>query len=422
MKNHMTSEDTDGPGDVPSGKDASSAGIGVYEPIDIESIELSSRNSRVIADLGWEMVPTMHVPPSPILAGSTRFLVDAEEDRFDGGDEIAAQQLEALKQEQLRLAADLADLRRVAASRERDLVAIREQIAQRETELSKQFARIASLTLDCGGLRSQLRSLDATPPETAGSSTNSGRSDQEMIDLLKEHLAERYSVIAVAKGEAEQLRSECERLRDILARQLAQDSNGRGQDGPPWQRSLLRLLPGIRKKAEAKHLAAFAGEPGAEVPTIALDQAPGPERTARETVVQARMLAEARRERRRQAAVEAAADTLKPRQLLSSPALHRYLIGLSPQRGEVRELLAPRTYVGRGFEADVRLADATVSRLHGVLSLENGDTVIEDLASRNGIFINGRRTKRAALRDGDTIDFGTFRYKYRVGPSSHSGH
>jgi pSer/pThr/pTyr-binding forkhead associated (FHA) protein len=64
------------------------------------------------------------------------------------------------------------------------------------------------------------------------------------------------------------------------------------------------------------------------------------------------------------------------------------------------------THVGRGFAADVRVEDQTVSRRHAVLVVgPDGIRVLDDRSS-NGTFVNGERVADAALRDGDVIGFG----------------
>ena len=63
------------------------------------------------------------------------------------------------------------------------------------------------------------------------------------------------------------------------------------------------------------------------------------------------------------------------------------------------------------------MSDATVSRLHAILSLQGGATVVEDASSTNGLFVNARRVSRAVLKDGDTVAFGTARFQYRIGPA-----
>jgi pSer/pThr/pTyr-binding forkhead associated (FHA) protein len=79
------------------------------------------------------------------------------------------------------------------------------------------------------------------------------------------------------------------------------------------------------------------------------------------------------------------------------------------EQGIVREKLIPLQAVvaiGRDPENDVLLADRSISKRHALMRLVGGEYVIEDLGSLNGIFINGERVKKAALRSGDTLKLG----------------
>jgi pSer/pThr/pTyr-binding forkhead associated (FHA) protein len=78
------------------------------------------------------------------------------------------------------------------------------------------------------------------------------------------------------------------------------------------------------------------------------------------------------------------------------------------------ELTGPRSYVGRGIEADVCLAHPTVSRLHGVLYRVGGSTIVEDARSSNGVFVNRERVQQAVLKDGDIVSFGNVAFWFRV--------
>jgi two-component system cell cycle response regulator len=65
------------------------------------------------------------------------------------------------------------------------------------------------------------------------------------------------------------------------------------------------------------------------------------------------------------------------------------------------------TIVGRGREAQIRIDDAGASRAHArVLQTMDGAYVVEDLASTNGTFVDGRRVTRAELHSGDRIHIG----------------
>jgi signal transduction histidine kinase/CheY-like chemotaxis protein len=64
--------------------------------------------------------------------------------------------------------------------------------------------------------------------------------------------------------------------------------------------------------------------------------------------------------------------------------------------------------LGRGDQADVKIDDTLVSRLHSrIFKHENGSYVIEDLESRNGTQVNGMGISRQVLTYGDRIQIGS---------------
>lgn len=70
----------------------------------------------------------------------------------------------------------------------------------------------------------------------------------------------------------------------------------------------------------------------------------------------------------------------------------------------------PPFEVGRGRELDLALPDPEVSRRHARFESRNGVVYVDDLKSRNGTFLNGRRvTEAIEVREGDAIDVGTTR-------------
>jgi pSer/pThr/pTyr-binding forkhead associated (FHA) protein len=70
----------------------------------------------------------------------------------------------------------------------------------------------------------------------------------------------------------------------------------------------------------------------------------------------------------------------------------------------------PPFEIGRGSDLDLVLHDAEVSRRHARFESRNGVVYVNDLSSRNGTFLNGRRvTEAIEVRDGDAVDAGTTR-------------
>lgn len=64
--------------------------------------------------------------------------------------------------------------------------------------------------------------------------------------------------------------------------------------------------------------------------------------------------------------------------------------------------------LGRSRSCAVRVDEETVSRSHALLSLRNGQAMVRDLGSSNGLFVNGQRTLREAnIRNGDVIGLGS---------------
>jgi hypothetical protein len=75
--------------------------------------------------------------------------------------------------------------------------------------------------------------------------------------------------------------------------------------------------------------------------------------------------------------------------------------------GTKHELDGIETTIGRSKECDIQLADANVSRKHAEVRQEGAAYWAIDLDSTNGMEVNGRRQKRAKLRQGDRITLGS---------------
>src|SRR5205823_1936992 len=86
--------------------------------------------------------------------------------------------------------------------------------------------------------------------------------------------------------------------------------------------------------------------------------------------------------------------------------------------GEGRELIAPLPVsFGRADENTVVLNSNKVSRKHGVLKVQDGGVILEDLQSTNGTYVNQDRITRVALPGGAGFRIGPFHFTMAVEPS-----
>lgn len=87
-----------------------------------------------------------------------------------------------------------------------------------------------------------------------------------------------------------------------------------------------------------------------------------------------------------------------------------YLLVMNgPQEGKKLEMGPSVTelVLGRGDNADVQLDDENVSRRHAVVRRNWNEFIIEDLKSKNGVVVNGRKIAgQAVLKDADEIYLG----------------
>ena len=71
--------------------------------------------------------------------------------------------------------------------------------------------------------------------------------------------------------------------------------------------------------------------------------------------------------------------------------------------------------VGRHPACETRLDSLRVSRHHCCMTQENGEVVVRDLGSTNGIRINGQRVEMGRLRPGDELSIAHIRYRLENG-------
>jgi len=93
------------------------------------------------------------------------------------------------------------------------------------------------------------------------------------------------------------------------------------------------------------------------------------------------------------------------------------VVGGKANRSEVKLKLP--SMIGRGRDADLTVAHATVSRHHCLIYELEGALVVRDNGSLNGTVVEGQRVQEALLKPGETLTIGplTFRAEYE-----HNGH
>ncbi len=100
-----------------------------------------------------------------------------------------------------------------------------------------------------------------------------------------------------------------------------------------------------------------------------------------------------------------------------SPTLS-WLVALNaPRRGKLYRIKKNGMTIGRAEDNDIILDDETISRHHARLLVEPGigypQIYIQDLASVNGVFVNGERIVRQLLHDEDHIAIGNAVFAFK---------
>ena len=105
----------------------------------------------------------------------------------------------------------------------------------------------------------------------------------------------------------------------------------------------------------------------------------------------------------------------------AKPANPTLAIVKGPHTGQVFELTDGVFTLGRDPSNAVFLNDMTVSRRHARIDLSgitSGYATVEDLGSLNGTWVDGAIVNRAMLKDGSTIQIGTFRMVFHTNRKS----
>lgn len=108
--------------------------------------------------------------------------------------------------------------------------------------------------------------------------------------------------------------------------------------------------------------------------------------------------------------------------LISEDAKLSYADVVKPVVGQLRiandattvPLTEPEYLIGRAPDNNINLADPGVSGYHARIFRGPDGYAIEDMKSRNGVWVNGARVFHTALRDGDQVRLGATDMTYEV--------
>jgi chromosome segregation ATPase len=92
----------------------------------------------------------------------------------------------------------------------------------------------------------------------------------------------------------------------------------------------------------------------------------------------------------------------------------RYLVRLDDGAEAVHVLSRRKTAIGRTPDNDLQIRESHISRIHAFIRLGPESAVLEDAASRNGVFVNDRRVRRELLKDGDIVILGKTRFRFQA--------
>ncbi|MGH8252811.1 MAG: FHA domain-containing protein [Steroidobacteraceae bacterium] len=92
--------------------------------------------------------------------------------------------------------------------------------------------------------------------------------------------------------------------------------------------------------------------------------------------------------------------------------VHERILVCTEGDAGIVHVLGRRTTVGRTPDNDMCIDADFISRHHAVVLDTNTGTVVEDLESTNGVFVNNARVTRSPLKPGDLVTFGRTSFRF----------
>lgn len=83
--------------------------------------------------------------------------------------------------------------------------------------------------------------------------------------------------------------------------------------------------------------------------------------------------------------------------------------------GNAIELSRDLTVVGRKEDCDLRLDHKSISKFHCVIVKMENTLLIRDLGSTNGTMVNGKKIRRATLKNSDCLNIANLPFRIQIG-------
>jgi predicted nuclease with TOPRIM domain len=291
----------------------------------------------------------------------------------------------ALSAHKTALTAELNDLREESAEHVAAVQQLAAQHADRVAQIDAQNQKIESLTMQV-----------ATQAQTILTDAERIRVTQERINIAENDL--RASEEAINHLESE-LRSRNMRIEELT--RINTQMQGDIADARRWLGERDGLMQ--RLETEAAHSAALVDNIQRSMRSLT------PANSATVGTPDAHNVPHAHAAPRAPSAATSTSGNYEGIREQGARLLVRKLDG-----HEVVHVLGRKTTIGRTPDNDLQVDASFVSRHHAVLLLTGNQTVIEDLNSTNGVYVNGTRITRETLSDGDVVMVGKARFRFAV--------
>jgi chromosome segregation ATPase len=98
------------------------------------------------------------------------------------------------------------------------------------------------------------------------------------------------------------------------------------------------------------------------------------------------------------------------------------LVPLNDKASSQYPISTGRLSLGSSPDNDIQIKSGFISRHHAEIVSVSTNSILRDLKSTNGTYVNSKRIKRHALRNGDSISIGKHRFKFVKQNLATSGH